>query len=378
MAEDEIGHRGNFEIDLFSERIEEHIEEAQQERGSVDNGEDSFRPYLRKRVVLSDRSAHMLSLDELRYFPKFLCDVTLRTPDAEINEDHFQYWAWTGCMMAIHNHIQTVGDDYSSFVMTSFDSDILRDMSTLLQLGLIMKREESVIALGADMPTYLTRRYNPSYGAIFTDSFRIVTRMATSILEGLLRRRCKALNDDGTLADSFQNILDLEEMEERGQEVGEGLREVVEEKERIASYVNGNTAYLWEALPMWHNEYTEPATREALNGISTFSDEVKENMESLLGDYMETIMDNLEQYDSEDNFFAFLNQVRNPVAHNQQIYHSLGSIFVNLCCMVYWDQFPDAFYEDHRDTFFEAAAETEGWSLAPGFRPIDFYPLGGQ
>ncbi len=369
----------NFDPDLFSERVEAHIKEAQQERNNTNNGSDSFRPYLRKRVILSDRTAYMLSPDELRYLPKFLCDVTLRTPDAEINADHFQYWSWTGCMMSIHNYIQVSGDNESnndaSYAMTRFDSDILRDLSTLLQVSLMVKRAESLIAQGMDIPAHLAKECNPSYSAVFIDSFRIVIRMSTSILEGLLRRRCNALNKDGSLKRNFKNLTTIERMEEAGQEVSDDLREVVEEHKRIASYVNGERAYLWEALPLWHNEYAKPATKKALDSIDNFTKEKKDNMRSLLGSYMTTISKELEKYNNEKSLFSFLNAVRNPTAHNEQIFHSLGSIFVNLCCMVFWDQFPDAFYENHKKTFFKSLSEPGAWGLSPGFRPIDFYPL---
>jgi hypothetical protein len=363
-------------IDDFAETVERYIRKAQNGRNEENNGIDAFRPRLRKRVILSNRAAHMLSLDELRYLPKFLCDMTLRTPDAEINEDHFQYWAWTGCMVAIHNHIQITGDDHGSYAMTRFDSNILRDLSTLLQISLLVKREELLLAGRVDVPSHVAK-YNPSYSAIFTDSFRILTRMATSVLEGLLRRRCKALNKDGTLKDrhidpSFDHI---EESEHMSDEDKKGLRRVYEEDVRLNGYVNNRIARFWEILPMWQKEYAEPATEEALTEIEYFDDEIKENLHSLLGDQMDTIMGHLERYDSKDDFYSFLSNIRNPVAHNEQIYHSLGSVFVNLCCMVFWDQFPDYFYDKHRTTFFETADIPQQWGLSPGFRPIDYYPL---
>ncbi|WP_152418875.1 hypothetical protein [Natronorubrum sulfidifaciens] len=364
-------------IDNFAERVEKYTQEAQNERNSENDGVDAFRPRLRRRVLLSDRTAYMLSLDELRYLPKFLCDITLRTPDAEINEDHFQYWAWTGCLVGIHNHIQVTGDDYGSFSMTRFDSDILRDLSTLLQISLLVKREESLVARGIDVPSHAAIEYNPSYSAIFTDSFRILTRMATSVLEGLLRRRCKALNKDGTLKDRFidPSFEHIEKNEHISDEDKEGLRRVYEDEVRISGYVNRRIARFWEILPMWQKEYAEPATKEALGEIEHFDDETKKNLHYILGDQMDTIMENLRYHDSENDFYSFLSNVRNPTAHNEQIYHSLASIFVNLCCMVFWDQFPDAFYDKHRTTFFETLDGHQQWGLSPGFRPTYFYPL---
>lgn len=334
---------------IFADRTREHLDSRDYSDLREKSGVDSFRPHVgpEARVLLTDRTIYMLSIEELRQFPQYLCDLTLKSAMAEIWEDHFQYWAWTGSMSAFAKTLQESGENYQR--MFRLDTDILRDLNVLIQIGLVMKREQNRIATGQHNQS----NYNPSYRAIFIDSFRLVSRLGVSILEGLLRRECRQTRADGTLRGIY-NQNDGSEFD-------------------VSDYANyDGRVYLRNILKLWYEEEAADATVEALDVIRTYDEETKESIHALLGDFAEDIEARMRD---EDDFFEFIHNFRNPTAHSEMIIHSLGSVILNLCCLVFWDDFPHAFYEESRSNLLRTLYTNHWEGVPPGHKPTDFYPI---
>ena len=335
--------------ELFISRTREHLDSRDYSDLRERSGIDSFRPHLGPdaRVLLEDRTIYMLHLDDLRRFPQYLCDLTLKSAMAETWEDHYEYWAWTGSMSALAKILQESNRDYRQ--MFRLDPQILRDLNVLIQIGLVMKREENRIRT----TPHDQLDYNPSYQAIFIDSFRLVSRLGVSILEGLLRRECRQTNPDGTLRD-FYNRDDGSDHD-------------------ASDYANHRgRIYLGYILKLWHEEEAEEATVDALDSIRDYDEETRENIHALLDEFAEEIEDRMSD---EEDFFDFIHNYRNPTAHSEMIIHSLGSVILNLCCLVFWDDFPEAFYDEYQSNLLNTL-DADHWEETPlGHKPTDFYPI---
>ncbi|WP_254543405.1 hypothetical protein [Halomarina pelagica] len=335
---------------IFEDRVREHLESRNFDEMRSNSGVDSFRSHIgpHSRVLLTDRAIWMLSLDELRELPKYLCDLTLKSAMAEFWEDHVQYWAWTGSMSALLRILYSRNKSYEQ--LTRLGTDILRDLNVLIQIALTMKRQElRVVASGGKLDKFDA---NPSYNAITIDSFRLVTRLGTSTLEGLLRRRCRQMGVDGVLHDLYSN--GSEEFD-------------------VSEYAGGGKrVYIKGALKLWHEEEAEEATASALDSIRNFDQEKQETFRALFDEYAEEIESEM---NNKSDFYEFIRCLRNPTAHSEFITHSLGSVFLNLCCLVFWDAFPIGFFEEYRENTLKMISNDVHHNAPFGHRPSDFYPV---
>lgn len=350
---------------------------------------------------------HKLTVDDLRRFPRYLCDALLKPNRILIPGDHYLFWAWTGAFFRYLTGKPSAGDwDFHSagpppgmegVPIQSMESrpgrygphiwgekykTVIEDFFTLLHMMLLPIRELS-------RPTETRAQIyslNPSYLGIQKDlGYKFATGSGFSILEGILRRRCKEVDQNG-IVKSGHGPLNLSH---RGNPIGEGGR-----------------VYLYDALMLWKEENASPLVEQTLEEIDDVS---RYNINSLVLKFGGLEYNDLTHHHlSSPSLLKGIKEQRNYNIHGEDSTMAIGAIVLTLCCLALWDELeendiqydmdrvrnPDvwpnpATYPDERDRVIELVKSHQSmldngyWSVptdAAGL-PLDrltprtFYPL---
>lgn len=155
---------------------------------------------------------------------------------------------------------------------------------------------------------------NPSFLGIQKDlGLKVATGSGFSILEGLLRRRCEQLDDNGKLRSGYGPI----SLPHRTVEDGDRL-------------------FLFDALQLWMNHNAEQVVKETLDEMDDVTRyDVAKLTEKFRGFRKEhTEHDNLPR----GSLLKAIKEHRNYNIHGEDSTMALGAIVLTLCCLILWDE----------------------------------------
>jgi hypothetical protein len=280
---------------------------------------------------------HELNVDDLRRFPRYLCDAILKPNRILIPGDHYLFWAWTGAFFRYltgkhpggHWHFHSAGPPpgingvprqsmesrpgrYGPHIWGEKYKTVLEDFFTLLHMLLLPIREIS-------RPTESRAKIyslNPSYLGIQKDlGYKFATGSGFSILEGILRRRCKEINENG-IVKSGHGPLNLSH---KSHPIGEGGR-----------------VYLFDALMLWKEQNAGPLVEQTLDEIDDVS---RYNINSLVMKFGGLDYNDLTHRDlNSPSLLKGIKEQRNYNIHGEDSTMAIGAIVVTLCCLVLWDE----------------------------------------
>lgn len=296
---------------------------------------------------------HTLEVDDFRRFPLYLSDAVLTSTQILVPGDHYLYWGWTGAFFRYltgkhpwgHRMFHTAGSTAGQgaipeksfvsrpsrnapFVWGENYRPVLRDFFTLLHNMLLPVRE-------GEYPMELKKRIyhlNPSFLGVQRDfGLKYATSVGFSVLEGLVRRRCDDLNEDGSVKSGASP---------HQFPSGNRLSDI-------------GSATLFQALDLWKSQSsTSPVVRQTLQEIDDLSLQ-KYSKSDLAAKFRGLDRSELDKFDS---FFWALYKQRSSNIHGEDSTMAIGSIVVTLCCLTLWDELNenDIDYDLDRDSVQES------------------------
>ncbi|WP_418282083.1 hypothetical protein [Halorubrum sp. DTA98] len=278
---------------------------------------------------------HELEVDDFRRLPLFLSDAVLSSNQILVPGDHYLYWGWTGAFFRYltakhpwgHRMFHTAGSSAgrgnipvkssvsrpsrnAPYVWGEEYRPVLRDFFTLLHNMLLPVRE-------GEYSMELKKRFyhlNPSFLGVQRDfGLKYATSVGFSVLEGLVRRRCDALNDDGTVKKGYGS---------HQFPSGNKLNNV-------------RSATLFQALDLWKSQNnTLPIVKQTLKEIDDLT-QTKYSYSKLANKFRGLDEKELKKFDS---FFWALYKQRSSNIHGEDSTMAMGAVVVTLCCLALWDE----------------------------------------
>lgn len=296
---------------------------------------------------------HELEVDDFRRLPLYLSDAVLTSNQILVPGDHYLYWGWTGAFFRYltgrhpwgHRMFHTAGSTAGQgsiprkssvsrpsrnapFVWGENYRPVLRDFFTLLHNMLLPIRE-------GQYPMELKKRFyhlNPSFLGVQRDfGLKYATSVGFSVLEGLVRRRCDDLNEDGSVKSGASP-----------HQFPSGNR-----------LSNIGAATLFQALDLWKSQSsTSPIVKKTLEEIDDLNQQ-KYSKSDLTSKFRGLDRSELDKFDS---FFWALYKQRSSNIHGEDSTMVIGSIVVTLCCLALWDELNenDIGYDLDRDSVQES------------------------
>lgn len=278
---------------------------------------------------------HELSIDDLRRLPRYLTDAVLQPNRILVPGDHYLYWAWTGAFFRYltgkhpaggwmfhsagpppgmegvpHSSMESRVSKYGPHVWGEKYKPVLEDFFTLLHMMLLPVRELSR-SLESRARLY---SLNPSYLGIQKDlGLKFATGSGFSILEGLLRRRCEQLDDDGILKSGCGPI-----------------------NLPHTTLHDGNRVYLFEALLLWKDHNAGPVVQQTLDEID---DATRYDLNKLTRKFSGLSQNDIAHRNlSRDSLLKGIKEQRNYNIHGEDSTMAIGAIVLTLCCLLLWDE----------------------------------------
>lgn len=253
-------------------------------------------------------SIYGMSLSQLRDFPEYLSDAVLQPNRILIPTDHHLFWSWT-----------------AGFANFYFDSQELKpiqqDFNTTVHMMTLPLRQ---YLMDDRVEDFIYDMNQDVEGIQQYWGLKFATSIGFSVLEGLVRRRCEQLEDDGKIKE------------------GSGTLEVP--TRHIRHDDRNNCATLYEALWIWKEEQSDisPHVKSTLDHIDDLDNY---DVDCLTNKFRGLEREELEKYDS---ILWGLYSQRNRNLHGEDSTMAIGAVVLNLCCLVLWDTVEDSEFEEKR------------------------------
>lgn len=281
----------------------------------------------------SDREIAEFSLEELRKFPRYLSDLTIKSNPSIISLDHYSYWAWTGAVAVgyppwsgKHNR-QTIRDltELIQLILFGMRSQVLTQVRTDPNLD---RSSSSVAQIANSMRNFTW--INPGILSIPTMTHKIAVTMGFSILDGLIKAHCSVL-DFGS-----GDLINPKELT---------WRKNPEKRTGVNFH---------DRIQIWANMDASPTVAETISHIN----DLQRYDPKIILNSMDGIEDRLEsELSSTNHFLRLLQAQRNGNVHGHQRTRAVSSIVINLCCLLFWDLIkPDEFDRERSHAISEIAS----------------------
>jgi hypothetical protein len=278
---------------------------------------------------------HELVVADFRRLPRYLTDAVLKPDRVLVPGDHYLYWAWSGAFFRYltgkhpagswmfhsagpppgmqgvpHTSSESRPSKYGPHVWGEKYKPVLEDFFTLLHMMLLPVREVSK-AIEARAQLY---SLNPSFLGVQKDlGFKFATGSGFSVLEGLLRRRCDPLNEDGILKPGHGPINLPHTTLNAGQRV-----------------------YLFEALLLWKQHTAGPLVEQTLSEIDDVTRYDVTKLTQKFGGLSQTDLSHGGL--PVDSLLKGIKEQRNYNIHGEDSTMAIGAIVLTLCCLILWDE----------------------------------------
>lgn len=284
---------------------------------------------------------HNLSLEMLRYLPRFLIDSLICSDPWLFLPDIRMYWAWTKVCIDTGDLLNSLPGDHA----LSDSPQMISDLRSLLKLSLVEDR--------------MFRNQRPHRDVVSPWDIVAATRyLAFGVLEGVARRRCEQISNEGTW---IEEDLTFEKSE----------------------YDTGYSGI----LRLWRDQNTKEngATQVALEEL----DNLDRSRPSL-----PTYRNSLERKNPEildkddiDGFFDILRHARNHTLHAEGSLHGYRTVATTIACMALFDLVREDEYPDVQETttrqvarylkMYERRLTGESSQQLVHLGPIAYYPHTG-
>lgn len=326
----------------------------------LDSQDDDYRPS--GEVTRQSLETHFLdepeeiayfSLDEVRKFPRYITDLTIKSNPSIISADHFAFWAWTGAVLVPYP-LRTNGHYSHNFT----------ELASLIHTALFRVRENTLtmeMASKGDEPSALhpytfyrgkLNMYNPSHLSISNFANRILATTGFSVLDGLVKCHCPTLvARTGEISNSYLEAPWRPNSEYMG---------------------DGKSPNYHDRLQIWKEYKATEAVSQTLEHINDLTRYDPRTIERSIDGVKSRLKDELT---TTNHFFRLLHEQRDDNIHGSQGTRAIGSIVLTLCCLVFWDLVKPDEYERHRRYSLREIRNWEDGKLYTPLSPDTFLPL---
>lgn len=326
------GEENNQPIaDGSGETLEERVEDYIQNSKSfyVNNEMDIAEPtYFRPPTAFLEKPPQLLTLEELRKFPRYLCDLLLQSPMSTISGDHWSYWLWTA--------------EFAQFEFTNHGS--LRNLEnnrvepdSLGGFGLIL---DFIITLQyASLPIRFSQIDQTTEEFFFAKiginqhhSQRVLGILgpsAFSFLIGLVKAQSDLISPDGNAVD---------EIEITWHPHGDST--------------SGRLPYS-DILQTWRVHESEGIVKETLDlvdDLTRYNDETIQRLGGVLGNESTYLR---EEEEGTSHLLAVISEQRNYMTHGKGSSGIAAPLAISLACLVIWQFIEEDTFESTRESILQ-------------------------
>lgn len=306
--------------------------------------EGMIREHGEPKLIPSWTAVDELDLIVLKNLSRYLSDALLQNNAYVLLTDHLEYWAWTAAYASQY------------IPMESKYGEFLRDYYNLIQLVLLQERHQNL-----DFETQRkVEALNRSIGDFARSNvLKFVTLNSFPVWEGLLRRACEAVRQDG-----------------------KAIERVEFENARVDVNPVGKTRVrLGQVVRIWQWYEATPIARKALSLVDDLERYDLDRLASMYG--------NIEADEEEDGFIDILVNIRNSNLHGENWTALIGAIVLNLISLLIWEIAPTSRFqqrtyalrkqsrgdvEDLKEEHLEFAFG-EGMTDIPSGTAVNLYPI---
>ncbi|WP_423743189.1 hypothetical protein V5735_08790 (plasmid) [Haladaptatus sp. SPP-AMP-3] len=303
----------------------------------------------RKNVFL-DGVVHDLSLSELREFPRYLCDVSLRAKNFVVTAEHYSYWSWTLAFVQYlrrnSNVFEKITNPYHPDPAPSPGSaNLINDMFLMHRL-LNLPLRMSAPYPNPSVENYIQNSLRLTNDISEIDTLRLFSPVSLALLDGLVCRHCsRFLTIDGRL-----------------------------ENPPVSSPWSSNHSSksgvgYHDRLQLWRYHVANPTTNDTLAQVDDISRYESKHLKSLSG-----VIDSDEDIGEMDHFLQILSNQRHYNVHGEGSSVSILPITFSLCCLIFWDAIEQSDFDKYRSKFVdEVRAAVPGNPRQSEY--TDYYPI---
>lgn len=315
--------------DSIEDRLEDVIEQTNERLVLGDEGIEVSEPSISvgSQLIL-DSPIPTLDYQELANLGRQLVDLIVLPKASITSVEHHQYLEWNSSFIRF---VASETEEFENLVGSSMShpgpSSMHADFHTMIELVNMPVNMD-----GADSRVeQFIRSYTQLSGPLNSGSmFRIFGPTSLSLLDGLVKRHCNDLSNDGG------NYLG-----------GEVTRTWVPDSPTASSLT------YHDRLQYWRTEVANDSIRDSLTQINDLTRYDSDHLENIAG-----IMGNTEildrELDSTQHFLAILSAQRNFNIHGRGSSNVIAPIALILACMVFLDELGPDKFEDCRDAFLRA------------------------
>lgn len=281
----------------------------------------------------SEQEITEFSLEELRKFPRYLSDLTIKSNPSIITLDHYTYWAWTGAIAVGHpsrsggGYRHTIGELAYLIHMMLFGmrSQFLTDLLIQANSGKDLRPIAELVN-----STNKFSWVNPSLHTVHNMAHRVAATTGFAILDGLVKAHC--------------NILEFETGDLKNRMEG-----TWREDPKMLTGTNFH-----DRIQIWRTTEATPTVAETISHIN----DLQRYDPDTICRSIEGVKVRLEkELTSTNHFLRLLHAQRDDNIHGQRGTRAIGSIVINLCCLLFWDIVkPDEFDRERNHAVSEIAS----------------------
>ncbi|AGB17092.1 hypothetical protein Halru_2510 [Halovivax ruber XH-70] len=307
--------------DTPSDRLEDFIEKLNEGLTLGGDGVKIAQPVIfTGSNILFDQPIHFSTIGDLRTYPRYLFDLILRSKTSTVSTDFLSYWNFTKDFLSFSLGESDVFDrltnpDTAGQPDNFAFAGIVHDFRSLIDYVLVEQRIQ-----GVDRPTQQFVKNITGLGATSPESaFRIAGPTSLAILDGLVKRRCPNLDQEGNV--------------NSGQ---------IEATWRPGSPDRSGLTY-HDRLQHWKEHVATDTTNDSLSIINDLNRYSLSELQLLAGVMGNTSILDRER-DSTQNFLAVMSEQRNFNIHGNGSGAIIGVLGLTLCCLVIWDMIDEQDY----------------------------------
>lgn len=338
--------------DSLQERVDDFVDKYNDWTGfSVSKGviiaESS---HVSRQNVFLDGVIHELSLSELREFPRYLCDISIRPKNFVVTAEHYSYWSWTLAYVQYlrrHSNVfeKITNPNHPDPAPSPGSANLINDMflmHRLLNLPLRMTTPIPNPSVGA----YIQNALKLTNKLSEMDTLRLFSPLTLALLDGLVCRHCDSLlTIDGDLESP---PISSPWSSDHSSKSGVGYH---------------------DRLQLWRYHVANPTTSGTLAQVDDINRYESKHLKSLSG-----VMDSDQDVDNMDHFLQILSNQRHYNVHGEGSSVSILPIALSLCCLVFWDAIEQSDFDNYQSEVVD-----EVRVAAPGnprqSEYTDYYPV---
>jgi hypothetical protein len=318
-------------IDELNSRLEEFLDATEEQQVIRDEGVENIFSFQQDSAALLPESSsiHDLTYEQLVQFSRCLIDSLLMPRPNIILLDNQMFWGWVAAVTSSR-----------SSSMDKFRTPI-DDFYLMVHLCLLSKRQNM---LDSRISNFM-QSMNKSLAGVEGAGYDLASTMGFSVLEGLVRRHCDILTQDGNLD-----------------------REPISEPSWRYQEVESPSYY--DELQIWLNIESSEYVRDSLSDIDDFSRYESSHLE-----------EKIESGDGEiadyDNLLYFISQQRHSNVHGELSTRVIGPVIITLCSLVLLDTMTEDEFEEAKESALQNIESNMGQAPTPTHPrwPIAFYPI---